>query len=403
LITAAASVASTSSSVPNSSFEDGWSHGKVRCWNVAPESLGHLTVTNNAHAGRWAGFVAGKAGKGRLTEQAELMTDRSEACRVAVNARRSYTLNFWVRSGVTVQPVVHSYAPEAEGWRRWFAGAEIPPARMLGFHTIALPIIPDGVTSLSVGLRFAGSDTVVLDDVSLSPVNSTLFQPTFDRGEKVVTNEFAYWSPHAAAAAISPYWEMTSGSLFADDGSGWTGHIDDVAPDAASRKGTNSSVFRLNTREYTFRDVMVTMQLNLARMVSTPATPRVAWDGVHIFLRYQSQYELYYASVARRDGHVVIKKKCRGGRENGGTYYELGSGEVSGWQFPLDTWQAVGATVRTNSNGSVTIALYRNDKIVTSATDNGVGCAPFRGAGAAGIRGDNTEFRFRDFMIAPIV
>jgi hypothetical protein len=40
-------------------------------------------------------------------------------------------------------------------------------------------------------------------------------------------------------------------------------------------------------------------------------------------LRYQSETSLYYASINRRDGTSVIKKKVTGGPDNGGTYYDL--------------------------------------------------------------------------------
>jgi hypothetical protein len=40
-------------------------------------------------------------------------------------------------------------------------------------------------------------------------------------------------------------------------------------------------------------------------------------------LRYRSEQSLYYPSVNRRDGQVVVKKKCAGGPFNGGTYDTL--------------------------------------------------------------------------------
>ncbi|MBK9102893.1 MAG: hypothetical protein IPM90_15765 [Austwickia sp.] len=50
-------------------------------------------------------------------------------------------------------------------------------------------------------------------------------------------------------------------------------------------------------------DAVVRSRLRINRMTSTAPTPQVAWDGVHLFLRHQSEYSLYYASVARRDGY----------------------------------------------------------------------------------------------------
>jgi hypothetical protein len=396
LIIAGASAASTSTSVPNASFEDGWFHGKIRCWNVTPAAASRLTVTGHAHSGSWAAYAsAARPTNGQL----ELTTDRTDGCQIPVNAKRSYTLDLWARSTAGAQPVVYTYSGL---WRRWYVGDVIPPAPALRDQKVALPAIPEGVTRVSVGMVFPGSGVVVMDDVTLTPIDSTLFQPSFTPESGLITNEFAYWNAHKPSAVISPDWEMTSGSLFGLEGGGYTGRIDDQSPDADSLRSTNSAIFRLNTRNHSFQDVLVTMKLNLVRLVSTGVTPKVDWDGVHLFLRYQSQFELYYASVARRDGHVVIKKKCRGGDVNGGTYYSLGSSELSGWSMPLGTWHSVGATVRTNHDGSVTIELYRDDKVITTATDTGIGCPPITNAGATGIRGDNAEFKFRDFMVAPI-
>jgi hypothetical protein len=396
LITAGASAADTSTSVPNASFEDGWSHGKVRCWNVTPEADSRLTVTGHAHSGGWAAYASGH---GSANSRIELTTDRTNGCRIPVNALRSYTLDLWSRSTAGAQPVVYTYS---DAWRRWYVGDVIAPTSKLREQKVALPILPAGVTGVSVGMVFPGSGTVVLDDVTLTPIDSTLFQPSFKTESGLVTNEFAYWNARKPTAVISPDWQMTSGSLFGLEGGGYTGRIDDVSPDAVSQKSTNSAIFRLNTRDRSFQNVLVTMKLNLIRLVSTAVTPKVDWDGVHLFLRYQSQFELYYASVARRDGHVVIKKKCKGGDVNGGTYYSLGSSEQSGWPMPPGTWHSVGATVRTNRDGSVTIELYRDNRVITTATDTGIGCPPITAAGATGIRGDNTEFKFRDFMVAPI-
>ena len=90
-------------------------------------------------------------------------------------------------------------------------------------------------------------------------------------------------------------------------------YSDDEEPNADSSGGNNSAIFRLTTRSKSFGNVRVGFRLYQNKLVSTPSTTAVAWDGVHIFLRYQSRESLYYASVNRRDGRVVIKKKCMGG------------------------------------------------------------------------------------------
>lgn len=394
-----ASAASDSAAglVPNASFEDGWTASKLTCWNVAPADSAKLTVTKNAHTGSWAGYAKGN---GTADARVDLSTDRTDACAIPVASGTSYNLAFWMRSTTGAQPVVFAYSATA-GWTRWFTGSTITSTTDLRGYTVNLPAIPAQVTKVSLGLTFPGTGTVALDDVGLTPRDSTLFRAAFP-ANGLVTNEFAYWNPQSPERVQSPDWEMTSGSLFARNGNGYTGTIDGVSPDSKSTSGTDSAVFRLNTRDYSFGDAMVSMNLNIAKLTTTSRTPAVDWDGMHIFLHYQSQYELYYASVARRDGHVVIKKKCKGGPSNGGSYYPLGASEVSGMPFALGKWQSVGASVRSNADGTVTIVLYRDGKAVSSATDTGVGCAPITAAGATGIRGDNAEFDFNNFTVTDL-
>jgi hypothetical protein len=218
---------------------------------------------------------------------------------------------------------------------------------------------------------------------------ATLFQEPFNYSNGLVTNEFSYWNSNSSEATPSSVWQMTSGSLFAQNGTGWTGVPDGCSTSSAySVPCTASDVFRLNSTEHDFGNVTVSMDLLNNYLTSSSRTPAENWDGVHIWLHYQSEYNLYYASFNRRDGHIVIKKKCLGGSENGGTYYELGQGEVSGYPIPFGVWQHVEATIQDNSNGSVTITMYRGGTQLLSATDTGVGCAPITAPGSVGVRAD---------------
>ena len=155
-------------------------------------------------------------------------------------------------------------------------------------------------------------------------------------------------------------------------------------------------MFRLTTKRYDFTNVAVDFSLVNVAFTSTATTPPVAWDGVHVLLRYQNEESLYYTSVNRRDGTVVIKKKVPGGPSNGGTYYTLATAIRS---FAPGTVQGVRATVVTNADGSVGIKLYRGGVLAVQATDAGTGGPPITHAGAVGIRGDNDEFRFDDFTV----
>jgi hypothetical protein len=233
-----------------------------------------------------------------------------------------------------------------------------------------------------------------------------LFSDAFSAPDGLITNEYAYWNPHDGAAHRSADWEMDSGSLFARAGAGWTGVVTDSCdPDRDSATCTNSGVFRLNTRRRDFAAVRVDMRVRANAFddrdeSADPDTPAVDWDGVHIWLHYVDEYELYYASVDRRDGAVVIKKKCRGGADNGGTYYELAS--APGFPVPMGAWQHVGASIQTNADQTVTIKLYREGQELIAATDTGVGCAAITGPGAVGVRGDNLDFDLDDFTVSAL-
>ena len=139
----------------------------------------------------------------------------------------------------------------------------------------------------------------------------------------------------------------------------------------------------------------VSFRLRRDGLTSTAATPAVAWDGEHIFLRYASETSLYYASFDRRDGTTAIKKKVTGGTSNGGTYYTLASGRGT---FAPGVFHAVRATVIDNPDGSATIRLWVDGTLVLSATDTGIG-GPVIRSGGVGIRGDNADFSFDDFLV----
>ena len=379
--------------VSNPSFDEGWKDGKLACWHLSATKPSRLTVTRQAHSG-YGAYAKGNREPGT---RLYLATDRGPACRIEVSPGTAYLLKFWLRSTAGARPVVYAYS-DARGWYPWFNATPIAAAR-LSEYSVQLPAIPAGVSAVSVGVGFDSASTVVLDDVALvSKGGQLLFQSTFPARDGLVTNEFAFWSPSDPRSLRSSVWDMTSGSLFALNGNGYSGVPDDRDMDALSQIGNRSAIFRLTTHDHSFGDVSVRMNINVHRLSSTRFTPRVDWDGVHIFLRYKTEYRLYYASVARRDGKVVIKKKCPGGDSNHGTYYEL-TDEAPGYPIPYGQWLRTGATVTDNSDGSVSIVLSRDGKAVVSATDRGVGCAPITGAGAIGVRGDNAEFEFGDLTV----
>jgi hypothetical protein len=188
-------------------------------------------------------------------------------------------------------------------------------------------------------------------------------------------------------------WEVTSGTLFRAGGTGWTGH-----PDAGDAPGsTGSAVFRMVSVDRGFANVDMSVTLSVDALVDTTRTPAQDFDGAHIWMRYRSDRELYAVSVDRRDGTMLIKKKCPGGDSNGGTYYDLGP-SLPDVPIPLGQWQHVAVSVRDLPDGTVHITAAR-DGVTMEAIDSGVGCPALRGGGGVGIRGDNAELRFAGITV----
>ena len=228
----------------------------------------------------------------------------------------------------------------------------------------------------------------------------TLLSDGFDQPDGLITNAYAFWHPTAPAIAVSPVWAVHSGSLFAKGGMGWSGVPDDATPDACSCNGTGSAVLRAATTRTDFGDVDVTFDLVNQGLSSTASTPPVAWDGLHVWLRYQSEYSLYYVTVNRRDNSVIVKKKVPGGpaSSNYGTYYDLSPAVP--YTVPYGRRQHVRATVRTNGDGSVTIALFVDGVKLVEGTDRGAGgMPPLTNPGAVGLRGDNADLLVDDFRV----
>lgn len=227
----------------------------------------------------------------------------------------------------------------------------------------------DGTHSITAAARDAAGNRTVSAPVSVAVQNavssgggSVLFSDTFSLPDGPVDGS---------------KWEVTSGAWRVVGG----------------RAYTESSVFRANTRSYAFQNVEATFKLVNSRLTTSSGE---SWHGVHMFLRRLSQYHTYYLSINRRDNRALLKKKVPGGTSNGGTYYDLAA---AAFTVPYGQTQLVKATAMNNADGSVTIALYVNDRLIVSATDRGVGGAPIRDPGSTGVRGDYTSFYVDDFTV----
>ncbi len=269
--------------------------------------------------------------------------------------------------------------------RRTFAGAVVLVAVLLtGLLAGCTRVVPPGATGGGAGGSTGGTPGV--------------WQPRFPPGRSLISNEFAYRNPQAAGARRSADWLVTSGSLFADDGTAWSGTIDGKSPDPSSTGATGSAVLRAVSARDDFGDVVVRLALDVAGQTTTRRTGKNAYDGVHLLLRYTSPDSLYAVSLCRRDGAVMIKRKEPGTPSDDGYYSTLAQGSSP---CPVGRWVKYTVSVR-NEPGGVRITLSVGSRVVLSVLDAGTGgTAPLRGTGRVGVRGDNTEFHLRELSVQP--
>lgn len=221
------------------------------------------------------------------------------------------------------------------------------------------------------------------------------WRPIFPPGHDLITNEFAYRHPQQAGVHHSADWIVTSGSLFADGGSGSTGVIDGGSPDVDSRRATGSAVFRVVSQPANFGDVQVSLAVQISALTTTPRTPAQSYDGVHLFLHYQSPFELYTVDVCRRDDTLTIKRKvAKAGAPDGGIYTTLA--QVP-FVCPRQQWTEFRATVATKQDGVHLSLQGPNGPLIAAVDTAAVGSSPLRRPGRVGVRGDNTAFQFGAF------
>lgn len=256
----------------------------------------------------------------------------------------------------------------------------------------------------------------VVEPVPLTKTLETIYQA--GSKDKLITNEYATYNQADPQSALSDEWELSSGSLFAKEGAFWTGEPDTCdAPNAISTNCTNSDIFRANTKKQFTGDTHVKISIKQLKDIHNKncSSDDTCWHGAHLWLRFQNQYNLYYASLNRADGQVVIKRKVPCGDDNDGTYFTLGEAR---YDFVPMQWNQYKASIRTNSDQSVTITVTDSqDRIIVSAQDHGgtnpnwtktcqvdgkyssAQYPPIHEPGNIGVRGDFSNFMFKDLVV----
>lgn len=387
------------------------------------------SLTSAAHSGKVAQTV-------RITNHRsgdrKLMTSMSSSG-LPVQGGAQYELSAWYRLQGAAEIVVFTNTASA-GWQYWWSSDYLTASSSWRQSTAITPPLPYDIKGISFGVALSSNGTLVTDDYSYSlvpiattttstttttaptssttapttttmpttttttvpPPSPTLLYDPFTRPDGLITNEYAVFNPADQARVVDKNWEVSSGSLFALANTAWTGVPDNLDPNAGSTNGTNSAVLRAVTRQGNFTNVTVSTRMRRNYLTSTSTTPAVDWDGEHLLLRYVTQYSLYYASIDRRDGNVVIKKKIHDGPSNDGVYYDL-SPYVNHPMTP-GVWHDVRAMVEDRPDGTVRIQLWVDGELVVTGLDTGQG-GPVIRAGQVGVRGDNSNFQFDDFTV----
>jgi hypothetical protein len=223
--------------------------------------------------------------------------------------------------------------------------------------------------------------------------------------DQIVTNEFVHYNPGDGCPYTSSVWDMTSGSLLIKNNAGYSGvPTVEKTSQCDSTVHNNSAVFRLKTKESDFKNVKVSMDFMPVAHGGGGASSN-SYDGIHIWVGYQSEYSLYAATIFRWDNDIVIKKKVPASQakctdvSNDGCYFNV-SKTVQNPET-AQVWHHVDVTDTVDAQGVVHIATSVDGKLVATGVDNSVGGAPYP-SGAVGVRGDNTEFYFKNFTVTQL-
>jgi hypothetical protein len=251
-----------------------------------------------------------------------------------------------------------------------------------------------GLRRTNLGVRAAALllATLALLTIAAGSAHATPFTESFDgpNGGTFVSSN-AFWDNSDLGYAENNHWLAESGAMSYNNN---TGHV-------------RQATFRMWTRNFsmgTFGDAKVEADLKVNSLPNLRGDT-AGWDGVKFWLRRQlctpepgcgrindpNSQAGYTAEVGLRDGRVYIQKKV-------GSTYSLLSATPSN-PIPYGSWMRVGGVVRNNADGSVTIQVLRNGKVLVQVTDRGTGGAPLRNPGRIGLRADNADLDINNLAV----
>jgi hypothetical protein len=240
-----------------------------------------------------------------------------------------------------------------------------------------------------------------------TPATTVLFSAPLNGQNGILANEYSYWNPNSSCPYKSSVWQMTSGTLSIKNNAGYSG-IPTVEKHStcSSTTHTDSAIFRLNTTQNNFSNVDVSMDYMAAKHGGGGA-PNNSYDGIHMWVGYQNEYALYAATIFRWDGNLVIKKKvplqtahCTN-PSNEGCYYNVTAEKKYANLTTANIWRHADILFQPNSDGSTTITTKIDGNVIMQAVDKNLHGPAYK-SGAVGVRGDNTEFYFKNFTVNKI-
>lgn len=224
-----------------------------------------------------------------------------------------------------------------------------------------------------------------------SNYNDVIFSDPFNDRDGIISNEFSYWHANKACPYSSPLWNITSGTLFAKNGVGYSGNpTKQTSSICNSNIATNSAVFTMDTKQNDFENVKISLDYKLgAHSISTDTGN--SYDGLHLLLGEKDTQNTYTVSLFRWDSVAVIKKKVAG------NYFNLAN-EKTTQSNSLNTWHHADIYFTTNDT-SVKIEENIDGNTTVSSIDKNSYGESYKN-GAVGIQGNNTEFYIKNFTIA---
>jgi hypothetical protein len=203
----------TGNLLQNPSLEQG-SGTTPTCWLLGGygSNAYRWTWTSDAHSGSRAQRLDLFS---RANGDRKLLTAFNGSCSPAVTTGHSYRVSVWYKS--SAQPAIFAFSrTSSSGYRWWAQSPRLPSSSVWREASWTTPVVPAGVTNLSVGLGLQVAGSLTMDDFSL-------VDTTASTGGSDTTPPSATISCNGTTCSSGYYSQSVNVSLAATDNSGGSG------------------------------------------------------------------------------------------------------------------------------------------------------------------------------------